>query len=224
MASEFKHIDHITGTNVALRDQYIVVGGETIRLPQPTELLLYLAKVRDAYKRWAVHAIGDYFLGCVDAQVGGDDHAAPVSLHDCFPGYVRCQPDVQLDRRDPAALHVTDHLRDHLRHLRRVRDGSCQVVVEGGSTIEGIPGKEQPWRGLRVHRGRIRSFDKLCAIVTVNAPCVESAPDKHPAGGVPFSAIGLREVPVKFHRRPSHFHVMFSRAAESRLARSPRRS
>jgi len=53
MASEYKHIEQITANNVALRDQYIVVGGETIRLPQPPELLAYLAKVRDAYKRWA---------------------------------------------------------------------------------------------------------------------------------------------------------------------------
>jgi formylglycine-generating enzyme required for sulfatase activity len=53
MKSSCKHIEQITANNVALRDQYIVVGGETIRLPQPSELLAYLATVRDAYKRWA---------------------------------------------------------------------------------------------------------------------------------------------------------------------------
>ena len=42
MTSDIKQIAQITATNVALRDQYIVVGGETIRLPQPPELLAYL--------------------------------------------------------------------------------------------------------------------------------------------------------------------------------------
>lgn len=40
MVSGLKHIDQITANNVALRDQYIVVGGDTIRLPQPPELRL----------------------------------------------------------------------------------------------------------------------------------------------------------------------------------------
>jgi formylglycine-generating enzyme required for sulfatase activity len=53
MASDIKHIEQITASNVALRDQFIVVGGETIHLPKPPELLAYLATVRDAYKRWA---------------------------------------------------------------------------------------------------------------------------------------------------------------------------
>ncbi|MFM7173618.1 MAG: SUMF1/EgtB/PvdO family nonheme iron enzyme, partial [Caldilinea sp.] len=53
MASDIKHIEQITANNVALRDQFIVVGGETIHLPKPPELLAYLATVRDAYKRWA---------------------------------------------------------------------------------------------------------------------------------------------------------------------------
>lgn len=53
MTSEFKQIEQITANNVALRDQYIVVGGETIRLPQPPELLAYLTKVRQRYQRWA---------------------------------------------------------------------------------------------------------------------------------------------------------------------------
>lgn len=53
MAAERKQIDQITANNVALRDQYIVVGGETIRLPQVPELLAYLGKVRERYQRWA---------------------------------------------------------------------------------------------------------------------------------------------------------------------------
>ncbi|MEZ4868845.1 MAG: SUMF1/EgtB/PvdO family nonheme iron enzyme [Caldilineaceae bacterium] len=53
MTAERKQIEQITATNVALRDQYIVVGGETLRLPQPPELLAYLAKLRARYQRWA---------------------------------------------------------------------------------------------------------------------------------------------------------------------------
>ena len=53
MTSDYKRISQITANNVALRDQYIVVGDETIRLPQPPELLAYLTKVRETYQRWA---------------------------------------------------------------------------------------------------------------------------------------------------------------------------
>ncbi|MCE7981452.1 MAG: hypothetical protein DYG89_09690 [Caldilinea sp. CFX5] len=53
MAPEHKQIEQITANNVALRDQYIIVGGETIRLPQPPELLAYLAKLCERYQRWA---------------------------------------------------------------------------------------------------------------------------------------------------------------------------
>lgn len=53
MATERKQIEQITANNVALRDQYIVVGGETIHLPQVPELLAYLAKLRERYQRWA---------------------------------------------------------------------------------------------------------------------------------------------------------------------------
>ena len=53
MASDLKQIAQITANNVALRDQYIVVGGETLRLPQREELLAYLANVRAACQRWA---------------------------------------------------------------------------------------------------------------------------------------------------------------------------
>ena len=53
MADERKQIDQITANNVALHDQYIIVGGETIQLPQLPALLAYLAKVRERYQRWA---------------------------------------------------------------------------------------------------------------------------------------------------------------------------
>jgi len=48
-----KRIDSITATNVALRDQYLILGDETIRLPTDEELRAYLDQVRDAYARWA---------------------------------------------------------------------------------------------------------------------------------------------------------------------------
>ena len=48
-----KQITEITANNVALRDQYIIVGGESIRLPSPRSLLAYLVHVRDTHKRWA---------------------------------------------------------------------------------------------------------------------------------------------------------------------------
>jgi formylglycine-generating enzyme required for sulfatase activity len=53
MTPEYKQISRITANNVALRDQYIIVGGETIQLPQPIALIAYLARVRETYKRWA---------------------------------------------------------------------------------------------------------------------------------------------------------------------------
>ncbi len=56
MAAEHKQIEQITANNVALRDQYIVVGGEMIQLPQPPALLAYLAKLRTRYQRWADQA------------------------------------------------------------------------------------------------------------------------------------------------------------------------
>ena len=53
MPSELKQIEQITANNVALRDQYIVVGGETIRLPQMSEWVAYLTQLRERTKRWA---------------------------------------------------------------------------------------------------------------------------------------------------------------------------
>ena len=56
MAAERKQIEQITANNVALRDQYIIVGGETIQRPQPPALLAYLTTLRDRYQRWADQA------------------------------------------------------------------------------------------------------------------------------------------------------------------------
>ena len=56
MTAQHKQLSEITANNVALRDQYIVVGGETIRLPQPPELIAYLTKVL------ATHSAGPTFL------------------------------------------------------------------------------------------------------------------------------------------------------------------
>ena len=53
MAHEIKQLSTITANNVALRDQYISIAGETIRLPQPPEIATYLARVRNRFDRWA---------------------------------------------------------------------------------------------------------------------------------------------------------------------------
>ena len=79
MTSERKQIEQITANNVALRDQYIVVGGETIRLPQPPEFYAYLAKLRASYRRWAdlpeaAHA--PLFDPAVPPEQGADDYLA----------------------------------------------------------------------------------------------------------------------------------------------------
>lgn len=56
-------ISQITGNNVALRDQYTVVGSETIRLPQPPEFVPYLRRVRE------LQTLGPPAGGCRSASL-----------------------------------------------------------------------------------------------------------------------------------------------------------
>ena len=78
MASDIKQIEQITANNVALRDQYIVVGGETIRLSQPDELLSYLERVRSAYRRWGdqPEAAAPFFDQAETPDAGPDAYLA----------------------------------------------------------------------------------------------------------------------------------------------------
>ena len=112
MAAERKQIEQITANNVALRDQYIVVGGEMIRLPQPTELYAYLVKLRATYQRWAdlpeaAHA--PLFDPAVPPDQGADDYlpvdAKPLPMR---VAEFRHQP----ARQEPLAQELLAAVRD----------------------------------------------------------------------------------------------------------------